>query len=57
MGFNVPNSDAGSMAEKIIELCNNPKLREEQGRNARLCAVELFDRAKTYSVLTKVIVG
>lgn len=55
MGFNIPNSDAESMAEKIIELCNNPKLRKEMGRNSRLCAEELFDRAKTYGELSDII--
>ena len=36
---------------------NDADLREEMGRNARRCAEEKFDRAKTYRKLADVILN
>ena len=57
MGFNCRNGDAADLAEKLERLMNDPDLREEMGRNARRCAEEKFDRAKTYRKLTEVILN
>ena len=55
MGFNCCSGDAADLAEKLERLMNDPALREEMGRNARRCAEEKFDRAKTYRKLEAVI--
>ena len=55
MGCNCRNGDAADLAEKLERLAENPALREEMGRNARRCAEEKFDRAKTYRKLEAVI--
>ena len=55
MGFNCRNGDAADLAEKLERLAENPALREEMGRNARRCAEEKFDRAKTYRKLEAAI--
>ena len=57
MGFNCRNGDAEDLAEKLEKLMDDPELREEMGRNARRCAEEKFDRAKTYRKLTEVILN
>lgn len=55
MGFNCRNGDEGDLAEKLGRLAEDPALREEMGRNARRCAEEKFDRAKTYRKLEAAI--
>ncbi len=55
MGFNCRNHDAADLAEKLRTLLDNPGLREEMGRNARRCAAEKFDRARTYLKLKSLI--
>lgn len=55
MGFNCRNHDAGDLAEKLEILLKDPGLRLEMGRNARRCAEEKFDRAKSYGRLQEVI--
>lgn len=55
MGFNCRSGDAADLAEKLGRLADDPALREEMGRNARRCAEERFDRAKTYRKLEAVI--
>ncbi len=57
MGFNCRNGDAADLAEKLEKLMDDPGLREEMGRNARRCAKEKFDRARTYRKLTEVILN
>lgn len=52
MGFNVDNNDIDDLAEKIQILSNDATLRSKMGKNARKCAEELFDRDKTYSIIT-----
>ena len=57
MGFNCRNGDAADLAEKLDRLMNDSGLRQEMGRNARRCAEEKFDRAKTYRQLADVILN
>lgn len=57
MGFNCESSDAADLAEKIKILVDDEKLRNEMGRNARRCAEEKFDRASTYHLLCRQILG
>ena len=55
MGFNCRNHDPADLAEKLEILLKDPGLRLEMGRNARRCAEEKFDRAKSYGRLQEVI--
>lgn len=55
MGFNCRNHDPADLAEKLEILLKDPGLRAEMGRNARRCAEEKFDRAKSYGRLREVI--
>lgn len=48
MGFNCKNGDAADVAEKMKKLMNDAELRKKMGKNARRCAEEKFDRAKSY---------
>lgn len=57
MGFNCKNNDAGDLAEKIRLLVEDGELRFDMGKNARKCAEERFDRAKTYKLLASQILG
>ena len=57
MGINCRNGDAADLAEKLEKLMDDPELREEMGRNARRCAEDKFDRAKTYRKLAEVILN
>lgn len=57
MGFNCPNGDAQSIAEKIIQLMDDPILMKQMGVAARRCAEERFDRETTYFKLINVIIG
>lgn len=52
MGFNCRNNDAVDMGKKIKLLLENDSLRKKMGSNARKCAMECFDRKKTYLKLT-----
>ena len=56
MGFNCKNADAEDLAEKLELLLRNPDLRRKMGENARRCAEERFDRAKTYHQIRACIV-
>lgn len=53
MGFNCQNGNSKEMADRIIQLVENPELRENMGRNSRRCAEEKFDRKNTYHELIK----
>lgn len=55
MGFNCRNNDAQDLAEKMLLLINDERLRKEMGKNARRCAEERFDRANTYKELIELI--
>lgn len=51
MGFNCQNGNSKEMADRIVQLIENPKLRENMGRNSRRCAEEKFDRKTSYQSL------
>ena len=55
MGINCRNSDAEDIANKIEMLSTDDNLRTIMGKNARKCAIEKFDRKKTYSMLADFI--
>ncbi len=55
MGFNCGNGNSKEMADRIVQLVENQKLRENMGRNSRRCAEEKFDRKNSYVELKKVI--
>lgn len=55
MGFNCKNNDANDLADKIGKLANDEELRIRMGLNARRCAEDKFDRAKSYRDLYNVI--
>lgn len=57
MGFNCKNGDAYDLAEKILFLITNVKLRKMMGRNARKCAEEKFDRKNSYKNLVNAIIN
>lgn len=57
MGFNARNGDAEEFAEKLSVLLEDAELRRTMGKNARRCAEELFDRARTYRELIRAING
>lgn len=48
MGFNCENGNSAEVAERIKQLVDNKALRLEMGQNARRCAEERFDRARSY---------
>ena len=48
MGFNFKPASAQDLADKILVLSENEKLRMHMGKNARKCALEKFDRKNTY---------
>ena len=48
MGFNCKPASAQDLADKILVLSENEKLRMQMGKNARKCALEKFDRKNTY---------
>lgn len=50
MGINCNN--AQELATVIDKLCTNRVLRDSMGKNARLCAEELFDRKDSYTQLS-----
>lgn len=51
MGFNCENGNSKEMADRIVQLIENPKLRENMCRNSRRCAEEKFDRKTSYQSL------
>ena len=55
MGFNCENNDPEDLAQKIILLMNDEKLRIEMGINARKCAEERFNKEKTYDEITEAV--
>lgn len=55
MGFNCNNNDVADLFVKIELLVKDEELRKSMGKNARRCAEERFDRAKTYSTIIKLI--
>ncbi len=57
MGFNCKNEDADRLADKLLLLIENEKLRLQMGKNARRCAEQRFDRANSYQVLLKCILA
>lgn len=54
-GVNCKNNDVNDMANKLLELYRDEKLRETIGKNSRRLAEEKFDRLKTYQELIKLI--
>jgi len=57
MGVNSVNGTANDLADKIKYLVDNPELRTQMGKNARLCAEEKFDRQQTYKRIVRLIEG
>lgn len=55
MGFNCVNGSGEDLADKLARLLEDPALRAEMGRNARRCAEERFDRARSYQALVRLI--
>lgn len=55
MGFNCKSDDPADLAEKLELLCENEQLRRQMGKNARSCAEEKFDRARTYPKLVETV--
>ena len=50
MGFNV-NDDLNFFSEKMNLLCVDDSLRNNMGKNSRRCAMDLFDRKKSYNAI------
>ena len=57
MGYNCINGDATDLADKMLVLLKDDKLRSEKGKNARRCAEERFDRENSYAELFEVVAG
>ncbi len=55
IGFNIENNNPEQMADKILELYNNKKLRDVFGKNNRRLAEEKFDRRKSYLKIKELI--
>lgn len=55
MGFNCKNNDVNDLFSKIELLVKDEELRKSMGKNARRCAEERFDRARTYSEIINLI--
>ena len=55
MGLNCDMCSNEEMADQIQELFSNQKQREILGKNARVCAQELFDRKTTYKKIVAII--
>lgn len=56
MGFNCRNNDSVDLSEKLKLLLDNTDLRHEMGLNARKCAMDKFDRERTYRYLANHII-
>ena len=52
MGLNCRINSQDDLARQLLILLNNEKKRLEMGKNARICASELFDRKITYEKLS-----
>ena len=57
MGMSSRPGDSEELAKNILLLINNEKMRQDMGSKSRLCAVERFDRAKTYKALVEAILA
>ena len=55
MGFNCNNGDAADLADKLVLLLKDVRLRQELGTNARRCAEEKFDRKNSYQELVNIV--
>ena len=55
MGFNCRNGNVEDLAMYISKLYVDKELRKEMGANARQCAEERFDRARTYGEIIELI--
>ena len=55
MGLNCINNNYEDLANKLIYLLQNPDIRIKMGKNARKCAIELFDRSSSYRIIEKII--
>ncbi len=55
IGFNVENNKPEQMADKILKLYNDKKLRDSFGKNNRKLAEEKFDRRKSYLKIKELI--
>lgn len=55
MGFNCVGTGAQDVADKIALLMQDADLRAQMGKNARRCAEEKFDRARTYPLLVDTV--
>lgn len=55
MGFNCENGNSKDLANKILVLMDDKRLRIEMGKNARRCAEEKFDRENSYQEITDTI--
>lgn len=55
MGFNCKNNDAKNLAENMIRLIQDDRLREKMGRNARKCAEEKFNRKCCYNEILRLV--
>lgn len=57
MGLNCKCENAEDISQKLNFLFENQEKRLEMGKNARKCAVERFDRARTYIRIIEAIEG
>lgn len=55
MGINCPAGDPAAVADAVERLVKDPALRRSMGENARRCAEERFDRARSYQELLRLI--
>ena len=55
MGLNCENDNAEDLADKLLLLYNDEKLRTILGNNNRKLAEEKFDRARTYPLIVDII--
>lgn len=57
MGFNCESSNPIEMADKILLLCHDERLRKKMSDNSRKLAVDKFDRKSTYGKIVKMVSG
>lgn len=55
MGFNCDNSNTVEVADRILQLVKDSKLRQRMGQGSRRCAEERFDRERTYKELCELM--
>ena len=53
MGVNCISNNAIDMADKISFVLSNQNILTQMGQNSRKCAIELFDREKTYQKIVE----